>query len=184
LKKYTLLIEVKFQSLAFTYSMTILFQFFWSTMIKVFGVTTLQPLHQASLQVNTDLDALAQVLEWFDQFNNPPIPPQAWMQCQLALAEGFTNAVRHAHRSQPSNSPIKMEVQIFADQIEIRIWDQGEPFDLIQRLKNMPKDLDSEAEGGRGLRLMERISDLLSYTRTPDNRNCLLLVKQYMPFSA
>jgi serine/threonine-protein kinase RsbW len=151
-------------------------------MIKVFRVPKLQPLYQASLQVKTDLDALAQVLEWFDQFNNPPLPPDAWMQCQLALAEGFTNAVRHAHYNQPPSSPIEMEVQVFENQIEIRIWDNGEPFDLVQQLQTMPKNLDSEAEGGRGLRLMERIADLLSYTRTSDARNCLLLVKEYMPF--
>jgi serine/threonine-protein kinase RsbW len=164
--------------------MTLLFQFVWGTLAKVFRVSTLQPLQQAFLQVNTDLDALAQVLEWFDQFNNAPIPPQAWMQCQLALAEGFTNAVRHAHRGQPSDLQIEMEVQIFPNRVEIRIWDQGHPFDLIQRLHSMPKDLDTEAEGGRGLRLMERISDLLSYTRTADARNCLLIVKKYLPFSA
>jgi serine/threonine-protein kinase RsbW len=153
-------------------------------MIKVFRVPTLQPLHQASLQVRTDLDALAQVLEWFDQFNSPPIPPHVWMPCQLALAEGFTNAVRHAHKGLPQTCPIDMEVQVFDHQIEIRIWDQGAPFDLVERLQSMPKELDSEAEGGRGLRLMERISDLLNYTRTSDDRNCLLLVKQYMPFDS
>lgn len=139
----------------------------------------MQPLYKASLQVNTDLDALAQVLEWFDQFNSPPIPSQTWMQCQLALAEGFTNAVRHAHRNQPVDLEIDVEAQVLEDRIEIRIWDQGEPFDLNQRLESMPKELDSEAEGGRGLRLMERIADKLSYTRMQDARNCLLIIKYY-----
>lgn len=139
----------------------------------------MQPLHKASLQVNTDLDALAQVLDWFEQFNGSPIPAQTWMQCQLALAEGFTNAVRHAHRDQPVELAIDVEAQVFEDRIEIRIWDQGEPFDLNQRLESMPKELDSEAEGGRGLRLMERIADKLSYTRVQDTQNCLLIIKYY-----
>lgn len=139
----------------------------------------MQPLRKASLQVNTDLDALAQVLEWFDQFNNAPIPSQIWMQCQLALAEGFTNAVRHAHVKQPRHTIIDLEVQIFDDRIELRIWDQGAPFDLQARLDHMPKALDTEAEGGRGLRLMERIADHLSYTRSLDARNCLLIVKKF-----
>lgn len=148
--------------------------------MKIFRGSTLQPLHKAFLQVNTDLDALAPVLEWFDQFNAPPIPSQTWMQCQLALAEGFTNAVRHAHEGRPMDLLIDMEVQVFDDRMEIRIWDQGEPFDLEGRLQGMPQELDSEAEGGRGLRLMERISDCLSYTRTQDDRNCLLIVKKYL----
>ncbi len=147
--------------------------------MKIFRVSTLQALHTAFLQVNTDLDALAQVLEWFDQFSTPPTPPQTWMQCQLALAEGFTNAVRHAHDGQPLDLLIDLEVQVFDDRIEIRIWDQGAPFDLTERLQRMPRDLDTEAEGGRGLRLMERIADHLSYTRTDDTRNCLLIVKKF-----
>jgi len=148
--------------------------------VKIFRVSTLQALHKAFLQVNTDLDALAQVLEWFDQFNSPPMPLQAWMQCQLALAEGFTNAVRHAHHGRPMDVLIDLEVQVFSDRMEIRIWDQGAPFDLEKCLSLMPQELDSEAEGGRGLRLMERIADILSYTRTQDARNCLLIVKRYL----
>lgn len=140
----------------------------------------MQALHHAFLQVNTDLDALAQVLEWFDQFSAPPTPPQTWMQCQLALAEGFTNAVRHAHDGQPMELPIDLEGLVFEDRLEIRIWDRGSPFDLDERLNRMPRDLDTEAEGGRGLRLMERIADHLSYTRTQDGRNCLLIIKKFL----
>lgn len=139
----------------------------------------LQLLHQASLQVNTDLDALAPVLEWFNQFHAPPISYEAWLHCQLALAEGFTNAVRHAHCGLPLETPITMEVQVFATQLEMRIWDCGQPFDLQQALESMPQDLDTEAEGGRGLRLMQRIADILTYCRTADDRNCLLIVKKY-----
>jgi len=141
---------------------------------------TLQPLHKAFLQVNTDLDELTKVLDWFDQFEKPPVSVQAHMQCKLAVAEGFTNAVRHAHIGQPAYLLIDLEVQVFDDRIEIRIWDQGEPFDMTQRLSQMPEALDTEAEGGRGLRLMERIADHLSYSRLADDRNCLLLVKKFL----
>ena len=149
-------------------------------LVKISGISTLQPLHRAFLQVNTDLDELTQVLEWFNQFNSPPMPHQAWMECQLALAEGFTNAVRHAHGGQPVDLLIDLEVQVFDERMEIRIWDQGAPFDLEERLHRMPSTIDTEAEGGRGLRLMERITDHLSYTRLQDSRNCLLLVKKFL----
>ncbi len=139
----------------------------------------MQPIHKACLQVNTDLNALTEVLSWFDQFNGPPISYQIWLQCQLALAEGFTNAVRHAHEGQPIDLPIEVEVVVFAEHLEIRIWDHGEPFDLIQKLDSLPEEMDSDAEGGRGLKLMQRIADSLSYTRTLDNRNCLLIIKNY-----
>ncbi len=136
----------------------------------------MQPLQKACLQVNTDLNALTEVLSWFDQFNCPPISYQTWLKCQLALAEGFTNAVRHAHRGQSRQLMIELEVVMYLEKIEIRIWDQGAPFDLDQTLQKMP---DREAEGGRGIPLMRRIADVLSYTRAADGRNCLLIVKQY-----
>ncbi len=146
--------------------------------MTLFRASTLQPLHRAFLQVNTDLDALAQVLEWFDQFNSPPIQSQAWMQCQLAVAEGFTNSVRHAHRNLSAETLIDLEVQMFGDRIEIRIWDQGAPFDLEKKLREMPTEWDTEAEGGRGLKLMKKISDILSCTRMLDGRNCWLILKK------
>lgn len=136
----------------------------------------MQPLQKAHLQVNTDLYALTEVLTWFDQFNCPPISYQTWLKCQLALAEGFTNAVRHAHRDKSSNLAIDLEVAVFSERVEIRIWDWGIPFDLDQALQKMP---EKEAEGGRGVPLMRRIADLLTYTRTADDRNCLLIVKHY-----
>lgn len=139
----------------------------------------MQPLQQEYLQVKTDLNALTQVLAWFDQFNHPPLSYPVWLQCQLALAEGFTNAVRHAHIGQSIDVVIDLEVQVFTERLEIRIWDQGGPFDLSQKLEVLPKTLNTEAEGGRGLTLMHRIADNLSYTRTLDDRNCLLIVKHY-----
>jgi serine/threonine-protein kinase RsbW len=96
------------------------------------------------------------------------------------LAEGFTNAVRHAHQGQPENIPIDIDVTVTVDSVELRIWDSGHEFDLQAMLDAMPAEVDPNAEGGRGLRLMQRMSDALAYTRTPDNRNCLLVVKHYV----
>lgn len=138
----------------------------------------LQVLQKADIHVKTDLGVLSHVLSWFDQFDHPAVPKYIWMQCQLALAEGFTNAVRHAHKNQPPEVPIDIEVAIFPQHLEMRIWDRGQPFDLEGLLKNMPPVEDS-AEGGRGVKLMQRIADIISYKPTGDRRNCLLMVKYY-----
>lgn len=136
-------------------------------------------IQTACLQVNTDLNVLNQVLAWFDQFNCSPVPEMKWLECQLALAEGFTNAVRHAHKNQPSETLIDIEVQIFEQYLEIKIWDFGPPFDLEQKLNSLPKEMDLDAEGGRGLKLLKQMADSLTYTRTLNNRNCLLIIKRY-----
>ena len=93
------------------------------------------PLQKLSLQVNTDLTALDRVLKWYEQLQDLPIPEHIWMQGQLAIAEGFTNAVRHAHKGLPLETPIRLEVAVFNERLEIKIWDYGQPFDLEARVK-------------------------------------------------
>lgn len=147
----------------------------------------MQALRRAHLQVKTDLTALEQVLEWFGQFKGEPIPTTVWMKCELALAEGFTNAVRYAHKGEPALL-IDLEIAIFAEWLEIRIWDFGAPFNLHQAVRErlLKELLDRRtsdeldlSEGGRGIKLMWKIADLLRYTRTSDDRNCLLILKHY-----
>ena len=52
-----------------------------------------------NIQVPSDLKALDQVLFQFNKIYQASIPQKDWLQCQLALVEGFTNAVRHAHQA-------------------------------------------------------------------------------------
>lgn len=137
----------------------------------------MEALQTAHLQVVSELDELAPVLTWFDQFYHCSISQTAWFQCQLALAEGFTNAVRHAHKLLPPSTPIEIEVLRFAEQINIRIWDSGGGFDLNGALAQLPPAIPPSAEGGRGLKLMQRLVDDISYCRQ-DNRNCLYLFKR------
>ena len=136
-----------------------------------------------ALRVNTTLDALGQVLTWFESFRNAGIPGPIWLECQLALAEGFTNAVRHAHRALPSSTPIDIELVLMPQGLELRIWDQGQEFDLEEffqnRAANRPPNAEAESEGGRGIWLMKALSTHLSYTRQADGRNCLLISRRF-----
>lgn len=141
----------------------------------------LEPSKKVKTLVRTDLGLLAQVLSWFDQFKHPTLPHTVWLQCQLALAEGFTNAVRHAHQDKSSEIPIEIEVSTRSQAIEIRIWDEGSGFDLERSLKTVPAFVDLLAEGGRGLKIIEKTADVFSYTRTLDHRNCLLIIRNYSP---
>lgn len=134
---------------------------------------------RASLQVGTDLNALGQVLSWFDRFASPSISERIWLQCKTALAEGFTNAVRHAHKNKSSDAIIEIEVKKSLNSFEIRILDYGQPFDLEEKLKTLPEEFDLEATGGRGLKIMHSIADRLTYTRIAPNRNCLSILKYY-----
>lgn len=132
-----------------------------------------------NLQVKTDLNSLVEILSWFAKLYEPQISKQIWLRCQLALAEGFTNAVRHAHKDRPKEFTIDLEVTISDDRIEMQIWDCGDGFDLKQHLDNMPSMEDNQTGGGRGLQLIQKATDDFSYTQTGDRRNCLFMLKFY-----
>ncbi|MGK7890763.1 MAG: ATP-binding protein, partial [Leptolyngbyaceae cyanobacterium] len=86
--------------------------------------SALEWLKRSRIQVPTDLIALEDVLAWFDQLE-VPAPKMVWYECQLALAEGFTNAVRHAHEGKPANTPIDIEACVAKTSIELQIRSNG-----------------------------------------------------------
>ena len=139
-----------------------------------------KPLKESSLRVETDLNAVPEVLQWFEQFTSPLLPQQFCGECQLALVEGFTNAVRHAHQHLPPTTPIELELQLFTQYLEMRVWDHGQPFDWQAKFEALSsEDVNPlEKEGGRGLMFMNQLTDELSYIRLTDERNCLLMRKR------
>ncbi|NJL44586.1 MAG: ATP-binding protein [Leptolyngbyaceae cyanobacterium SM2_3_12] len=134
----------------------------------------------SQIQILTDPTDLKSVLIWFDQFQASPIPHKVWMQCQLALIEGFTNALRHAHAGLPRATPIQIEVTVSDHTIDIRIWDQGPGFDLRTILKSKLTESSRESEGGRGLKIMYLVADQLTYETIPNQGNCLHLQKSFV----
>ncbi|MBD0266758.1 MAG: anti-sigma regulatory factor [Cyanobacteria bacterium Co-bin8] len=136
-------------------------------------------LQQSQIQTTTDREALKQVLVWFDQFQEPSVPHDVWLQCQLALIEGLTNVIRHAHQGLSEETPIQIEVTLSPQVVDIRIWDQGPGFDLDTVLQGKLATTTPDSEGGRGLRIMHRVADTLDYQPTSDQRNCLHIQKRY-----
>ncbi|MDL5055187.1 anti-sigma regulatory factor [Oscillatoria laete-virens NRMC-F 0139] len=107
-------------------------------------------LQQAYLTVKSDLSLLNQVQEWFEQFWEDNLQERVWPEnqlyrLQLALAEGFTNAVRHAHHNLSPETPIDLELTLWEDRLEIRIWDRGQPFNPDGLTEPEPGEL---REGG------------------------------------
>jgi serine/threonine-protein kinase RsbW len=129
------------------------------------------------IHVSTDLQELTRVLDWFQSLTQASVTEEDWMQCQIAIAEGFTNAVRHAHQALPSETPIEIDLDFYPDRVEMRIWDYGPSFSLKERLEGMISTPD-ESESGRGLRLIKDIANEVQYERVDEHRNCLLLIKQ------
>lgn len=103
------------------------------------------------LQVNTDVNALNQVLLWFEQLKDLSLPNELWCKFQLALAEGFTNAVRHAHKNMPVETPVQLEIRVFNRRLELKVWDCGPYFDFDAKLKEI---LAADRKGGLDLEVL------------------------------
>jgi len=136
-------------------------------------------LQQFTFTVQSQLLSLDLVLGNLEYCHEPWINNRDWSCCQLVLAEGFTNAVRHAHRDLSAEHLIEINITLFSDGIEIKIWDEGEPFDLLSYSEDLLRSPNSFELGGRGIFLMKTIATHLSYERGTDQRNCLFIVRQF-----
>ncbi|MGF1539969.1 MAG: ATP-binding protein [Pleurocapsa sp.] len=134
-------------------------------------------LQKIQIEVTSTLNALDRILLQFEQIYQDFIPQQDWLQCRLAMAEGFTNAVRHAHKNLPEETIVKIEILLTRANIEILIWDWGEAFDLHKFITQTSQKHHNWLNSGRGIPLLVKIADCLEYHRL-GSRNCLLIVKK------
>ncbi len=131
---------------------------------------------QISFIVDSDLNCLETVLAQYETLKSDGINHEDWLECQLALAEGFTNAVRHAHKHLPPETAIEIQITITPVYLEIKIWDYGQSFNLIS-FKKLTSNSEELSIGGRGVEIINKVADELRYDRHFDNRNCLTIKK-------
>lgn len=136
-------------------------------------------IRRIKIEVPGDLKALEKVLLQFNQIYQDFIPTRDWLQCRLALAEGFTNAVRHAHKNVSADIPIRIEVLLKKTMMEIKIWDRGDAFDLQRFIAESASKQGDWQASGRGIAILNKVSHHLEYYRTEQAENCLLIVKNF-----
>jgi serine/threonine-protein kinase RsbW len=95
-------------------------------------------------------------------------------EVQVALQEACTNAIRHAHKGDPTKR-FRVELRRLEDALEIVVRDGGEPFDLDAKRPPSPEQLQ---EGGYGIRIMKSWMDDVVLTRD-EAGNVLRLVRKY-----
>lgn len=136
-------------------------------------------MEQFNLTVRTEIEALEEILQWFEKVAQPHLSQKPLWECKLALAEGFTNTVRYAHQDLPSSVPIILEVEIYPSFIEIKIINMGPVFDLQGKLKELQKSKANplEKESDRGLFFMKELTDNLQYIRIANRCNYLVMRK-------
>jgi serine/threonine-protein kinase RsbW len=92
----------------------------------------------------------------------------------LATNEATSNVIRHAHRDRPQ-ALIHVQCTLLADGIEVRLFDEGEPFNVQDVPHLDPAEL---RVGGRGVFLMRALLDELVCCPRADGGNTLRMVKR------
>jgi serine/threonine-protein kinase RsbW len=95
----------------------------------------------------------------------------------LAADEALNNIIRHAHQDRPE-AVVQIQCYLRTDDIEIRLLDEGEPFDLSAVPHLDPGEL---RVGGRGVFLMRSLMDELSCQPRGEGGNTLRMVKRRAP---
>ncbi len=80
-------------------------------------------------------------------------------QINLVLTEATTNAIRHASAESPSPH-VHITISIQEQTLRIRVFDEGQGFDISNLPAPAPHSLD---EHGRGVYLIRSIMDRVTY---------------------
>ncbi len=97
----------------------------------------------------------------------------------LAMNEAVTNIIRHGYKTQPGDIEVVVDVQ--PGRLSIWLYDNAPPFDPTQApTPDISRPLDERPFGGMGIHMMRTFTDQLTYQRTADGRNQLLLSKEWL----
>jgi serine/threonine-protein kinase RsbW len=96
---------------------------------------------------------------------------------QLALHEALQNAIRHAHQGR-GDAMLEIQAQPHDDGLELRLLDDGDPFDVSGVPHLDPGELRI---GGRGVFLIRRLVDEVHSEPREPRGNVLRMVKYYSP---
>lgn len=136
--------------------------------------------HRLSLRVTAACEftavraAVGQVCSWLAEkdFNEAEIG--AW---ELALMEAVNNAVKYALPA-GATQPVVLEISTGETDVEARVTDHTPGFDWPAQIK-LP---ENEAERGRGLYLMQSLTDKIIYQRHPGEN--VLVLRRARPAAA
>lgn len=98
-------------------------------------------------------------------------------QLELAVVEAANNIVLHAYQ-QKENTILEMELSVTEDKVICTFVDQGKPVDFLKKhsLLEPSNEIQLLAENRRGISIIRKVMDEVSYTRKEQN-NILTLVK-------
>lgn len=94
--------------------------------------------------------------------------PKGILNLELVLEELLTNVIKHAHKAGEDDS-VLVALEARAGEINVRIEDRGEPFNLLEAAQpDTSGSLEERPIGGLGIYLVRKLTDSLTYSRVGD----------------
>lgn len=97
---------------------------------------------------------------------------RARYQCELVFEEVVTNIIRHGYTDNQEHG-IQVSLDFPDELIVLSFEDDGAPFDPREQAAGQPGSVLDSRLGGRGLLLIRKAAQSLTYERTPQARNRL-----------
>ncbi len=95
----------------------------------------------------------------------------------VALAEALNNILLHAYGG-AAGRPLTVTCAVAADDVTIELLDEGPPFDPLQ---HRPQEMTGLQEHGMGVYLYTTLMHRVTYERTVEGRNRLILCRRLTP---
>ena len=106
---------------------------------------------------------------------------RALANIRLAVDEACTNVVKHAYAD--GSGTLRVQVAGRRGWLEIRVADQGKPFDGRVEIPHLGQWIDTRRKGGFGVFLMHRLMDEVRYETTPAGNEWILRKRLPRPTS-
>ncbi len=145
---------------------------------SVINDTPMQTVQLTLSNQLTGLDAIALKLD--ELAENWNIPAKIVMELNLVLEELFTNVVFYAFDDKEEHAIILDFVLVDPHQLQVRLTDDGKPFNLLEKKVNdvFDKPLEERQIGGLGIHFVREMMNSVNYQRE-NEKNIVLLTKNF-----
>jgi anti-sigma regulatory factor (Ser/Thr protein kinase) len=128
-----------------------------------------------SFELKNDLSELEQLCQTCEEIGRDiNISDKTIFEMNLALDELFTNIISYGFSDQQDHT-IKINITIEGDQLQMRIEDDGVPFNPLEsKTPDFQCGIEKCKIGGLGIHLIRKMMDDVQYKRVSD-KNILLL---------
>ncbi len=148
---------------------------------KNLSETNDKPMETVQLTLKNQLSELDKIAISLEELSEKwTIPAKIVMEINLVLEELFTNMVFYAYDDKEEHPIILEYLLIDANQLQIRLQDDGKPFNLLEKKVDdvFDKPLEERKIGGLGIHFVREMMNNVDYHRE-DDKNIVILTKNF-----